>query len=105
MQDEAQSRIETFPRRHRLKTWPVYWDAVHDGRKPFAVRDFREGDLLLLERWGPSTEDYCRDDAGNIRTLRRRISYVLPGGGFGIADDVVVLGMFNRPAGTPAPVR
>lgn len=75
MQDEAQSHIETFPRRHRLKTWPVYWGAVHDGRKPFEVRradrDFREGDLLLLERWDPNTEDYCRDEAGNIRTLRR----------------------------------
>jgi len=43
---------------HKLKCWPVFFQAVIEGRKPFEVRSrvdrkFRYGDSLLLQEWDP----------------------------------------------------
>lgn len=51
---------------HDLKTWPMYFQAVWDHRKPFEVRKddrgFREGDVLRLREWNPETGEYTGRD-------------------------------------------
>jgi hypothetical protein len=89
----------TRDRFHTLKTWPEYFDAVADGSKPFDVRradrDFAVGDVLLLQRWEPERGDYTRDGSGHPATISQRVTYVLPGGQFGIAPGFVVMGVQN----------
>lgn len=85
-------------RKHRLKTLARYWDAVSDGTKTFEVRlndrAFQTGDILELTKI---------DDCGNYVTLsgtrfeetilRKRITYLLQGGQFGIEPRCCVLGI------------
>jgi len=78
---------------HELKCWPEYFEAVRAGLKPFEVRKadraFTEGDILWLREW-------AEGDPGQRYTgrhLRRRVTYVLVGGQFGIAAGYVVLGL------------
>lgn len=77
---------------HTLKTATRYWKAVARGDKTFEVRlndrAFQTGDFVDLVR---------TDDAG-IRMLdeppiRRRITYILQGGQFGIEPRYCVLGL------------
>jgi len=84
---------------HKLKTWPNYFDAVKRGEKPFEVRKddrgFQKGDVLVLQRTDPD-RIYCVDTdfKGTVKhELRKRISYVLTGGQFGIEPGYVVLGL------------
>lgn len=76
---------------HVLKTWPEYFQAVRDGRKRFEVRksdrDFSVGDLLVLVEWDPQTGQTTNE------TERRHVTYLLPGGQFGIEAGFVVLGI------------
>lgn len=83
---------------HRLKTVDRYFDAVADGRKTFEVRRndqaFQTGDLLELVR----TDDrgYYTTVPGqrfSEVTLRKRITYLLQGGQFGIEPAFCVLGL------------
>lgn len=84
---------------HKLKCWPQYFDAIERGEKPFEVRrddrGFQKGDRLLLQRTREGSNhlvDYDLD--GNVRReLRRRITYILTGGQFGIEPGYVVLGL------------
>lgn len=50
-------------KRHVLKCWPEFFDAIADGRKTFELRrDDREyavGDVLELRWWNPETESYA----------------------------------------------
>jgi hypothetical protein len=43
---------------HELKTWPMYFEAVLSGHKRFEIRrhdrDFKVGDVLLLNEYDPS---------------------------------------------------
>lgn len=59
---------------HELKTWPLYFKAVRDGRKTFEVRKedrgFRPGDYLRLREWSPDTETYTGE------TVYARVPYV-----------------------------
>jgi hypothetical protein len=84
-------------RRHTLKTWPIYFDAVYDGDKTFEVRlndrGYQVGDVLLLQRWDPELADYTRDGSGEPATIAQIVTYVLPGGQFGIEDGYVVMGI------------
>jgi hypothetical protein len=78
---------------HYIKIWPVYFDAVLDGRKRFEVRrndrGYREGDLLTMREWNPETFDYT----GRETTVE--IAYMQAG--IGLADGYVVLGIERVP--------
>jgi hypothetical protein len=86
---------------HRLKTIDRYWDAVKCGEKTFEVRKndraFQTGDILELERWHFAFGGaFFRDDPRQI--IRKRITYLLQGGQFGIEPGYCVLGL-----GDPTP--
>lgn len=72
---------------HELKCWPDFFQHILNGDKTFEVRlndrDYKVGDLLLLKEW----------DAGNYlgRMCLVRVTYLLPGGSFGVTDDHVVM--------------
>jgi hypothetical protein len=76
--------------RHWLKTWPEYFEAVFNGSKPFEVRrddrGFAVGDTLVLQEYHPS-------NGYTGRLVGREITYILPGGDFGIEPGFVVLGL------------
>ena len=84
---------------HTLKTWPQYWDAVRAGVKPFEVRksdrDFKVGDTLELIRWNPDTaqEEPVDFEGSCVGALICKITYILPGGGFGIEEGTCILGL------------
>ena len=82
-------------RHHRLKTWPEYFQAILAGHKTFEVRkndrDFRVGDLLILAEYEPNEEP-----GYTSRILYRLVSYVLPGGQFGIEPGYCVLGLLHK---------
>lgn len=83
---------------HELKTWPLYFREVKAGNKTFEVRKndrgFKVGDQVLLKEYSPENYFEHGDKAeytGQI--LHREISYILPGGDFGIEKGFVVLGL------------
>lgn len=84
---------------HTLKTLERYWDAVADGRKTFEVRKndraFQTGDILVLEKWDNDGRYYRTEpgDAFKPMKLRKRITYLLQGGQFGIEPGYCVLGL------------
>lgn len=83
------------PMVHELKTWPVYFQAVKSGEKPFEVRKddryYTVGDILHLREFEPSDRCYTGDE------LKRRITYKLSGPGFGIEEGFCVLGLAIDP--------
>lgn len=76
---------------HALKTWPEYFHEVWEGNKPFEVRkndrDYQPGDTLRLQEYLPATEVFTG------REVEALVSYVLPGGAFGIEKGFCVLGL------------
>jgi ASC-1-like (ASCH) protein len=76
---------------HFLKTWPEYFRAVKSGRKSFEVRkhdrDFRVGDIMILDYFNPKTNKYNR----RIPSITKRITYILKGPAFGIEKGYCVL--------------
>lgn len=79
---------------HHLKTWPEPFFAVAAGTKTHEVRkndrSFAAGDRLLLQEWRPEAN---HPDGGSFtgRELLRTISYVTPGGEWGLPADICVL--------------
>lgn len=66
---------ERLPIEHRVKSWPELFDAVASGRKHHEMRratdrDYRVGDVLVLQEFDPATKAYSG------RELRVRITYV-----------------------------
>ena len=76
---------------HVLKCNAEYYDAIADGRKNFEVRrddrGFQCGDVLILR---PVDKYGIFIGSGSIR---RRITYILTGGQFGIEPGYVVMGL------------
>ena len=82
---------------HELKCWPGYFEDVLIGAKTFEVRrndrGFRKGDQLRLRECGGQNIGYTG------RETTRLVTYVIPGGEFGIARGYVVMGLASA---TPA---
>lgn len=95
---------------HSLKTWPEFFQAIVDDRKPFEYRlndcDYQEGDVLHLQEWVPNhdfTDDQPEEFMGHYtgRELRKSVSYVLhveelgPAAGARIASarNFVIMGL------------
>lgn len=71
---------------HELKTWPLHFQAIYDGRKRFEFRyndrEFQIGDFLYLREWEPYIKkEYLsyNKDGGNYlgRSIFARITYIL----------------------------
>lgn len=77
--------------RHRLKTWPTYFQAVLEGRKKFEVRkfdrDFKEGDILELMEYDPNTSP----GKYSGREMDVVVGFVLTGQEFGIHAGFCVM--------------
>lgn len=78
---------------HRVKVWTTFFDRLVDGSKPWEVRKndrhYRVGDVLDLQEWNPSKEEYTG------RSVQRVIVDVFAGGQFGIEEGHVLLGLEN----------
>lgn len=75
--------------RHELKTIPLPFQAIWEGRKAYELRPndrpFKTGDELLLREW---------DDAKSLYTGRQvtaTITYITEGGTFGLPENRCVL--------------
>lgn len=83
---------------HRLKTIDRYFDAIASGAKTFEVRKndraFQTGDILELVKT-TNTGGVIHDHAALCKPimLRKRITYLLQGGQFGIEPQYCVLGL------------
>ena len=91
MQREA---VERTRRVHELKTHPSYFRAALAGLKPFEVRkndrDYCAGDVLRLVEWDPAREAPFQNTGRAMLVL---VTYVLPGGRFGIDPAYCVMGI------------
>lgn len=87
---------------HAVKCWPEFFQPLIEGRKPFELRfndrNYRTGDVLILQEWDKATEAYTGREA------RRRITYTYHGAG--LEYGFVVLGLApiaeEVPHGVPA---
>lgn len=112
MNSPSRERPET--RVHRLKTWPEPFRAVLDGRKSYEIRvndrGYMVGDILELAEWDPSRahERLNMEHAGYTgREVRKRVTYMTPGGQWGLPANLCVLGVAPVPrciAGSGYPV-
>jgi hypothetical protein len=86
---------------HELKTWPEFFSAILDGRKPFEIRendrDFDVGDVLHLREWEP---DRC---AYTGRETRVRVTYFVGRGAWGLPPNLCVMGIAPLPSSSGAP--
>jgi hypothetical protein len=85
---------------HKLKTISRYWDAVAAGIKTFEVRKndraFQTGDILVLEKYDDERGCYEMESfeiMAKPKAIRKRITYLLQGGQFGIEPSYCVLGL------------
>lgn len=91
--------VSGAPREHWLKTWPDYWEAVATGGKNFEVRrddrGFQKGDILVLRKFNPATGSYVMGGKSrwDVAEVRRRVTWILTGGQFGIEAGYVVMGL------------
>lgn len=76
---------------HELKIWPKYFNAVLDGSKKDEIRkndrNYHVGDILFLKEFNPETERFTG------RSLKKWVSFIVPGGNFGIDKDFCVMSM------------
>ncbi|WP_306274158.1 ASCH/PUA domain-containing protein [Parageobacillus thermoglucosidasius] len=86
METKSEVLLLRIPMKHRLKTWPEYFEAVLSGKKTFEIRkndrDFRVNDLLLLQEYNPKTEEYTG------REVLVEVTYITD---FGQPDNQVVM--------------
>ncbi len=79
------------PVTHELKTWTKYFYDVLNGSKPFELRlndrDFKVGDVLKLREYDPDKQEYSG------LYCKRKVTYVLEGGQFGLEKGYVIMGL------------
>lgn len=87
---------------HELKTWSQYFGAIAVGVKRFEVRvndrNFQIGDTLRLMEFDPINQSYTG------RWLERDVTFVLPGGQFGISADFCVMSLSDYNANQNFPL-
>jgi ASC-1-like (ASCH) protein len=75
---------------HELKTWTIYFDLVLSNKKQFEIRfndrDFKEGDLLVLQDFNPGTQKYTN------RVIMKKVKYILSHSSF-VKKGFVVMGL------------
>ncbi|GHV18233.1 hypothetical protein FACS189425_06430 [Clostridia bacterium] len=75
---------------HNLKILPKFFEPIRNGAKPFELRkndrDYKVGDTVRLWECDPD-EEY----SGLV--ISAKITYILPGGDYGIHADYCVLGL------------
>lgn len=81
-----------MPTAHKLKILPEYFQAVWDGTKTFELRkfdrDYKVGDILVLEEWDG------RDYTGSA--ICKRVSYILSNcSEYGLVDGFCILGLVD----------
>lgn len=90
-QRAARLRPKKGPVEHRLKTWLPFYEAVEHGVKSFEIRradrDFRSGDILILQEYDPHEQRFTG------RECSREVMYVLKGGQFGLEAGYVCMGI------------
>jgi hypothetical protein len=78
---------------HSLKSWPEYFQAMVDGKKPFELRrndrGFDVGHYLSLWEWCPEKMAFTG------RSLSARVTFILrdTDGIYGLQHDYVVMGV------------
>jgi hypothetical protein len=76
--------------RHELKTWPEYFEEVMKGNKPFEIRrddrNYQIGDTLILQ-------EYTMTNGYTDREVVADVTYIFPGGSFGVEDGYCVMGL------------
>lgn len=68
---------------HELKSWPIYFEAVWEGRKTAELRKddrgFCEGDLIWLREWDPGPDNISAEHPARYtgRTVMLQITHVI----------------------------
>ena len=105
---------------HELKTWPEFFTAMWEGRKPFEVREndreYGVGNTLYLREFDPCKRckatgrewdvgdktdcGLCLGEKGKYtgREMTVEVTYLMKGGRFGVSENYVVMGakIINR---------
>jgi hypothetical protein len=86
---------------HDLKTWLEPFAAILNGSKRHEVRvidcGFAIGDVLLLREWAPSPGMPLMGDYTG-RSVRVSVTYLTPGGTWGLPADLCVMSIAPSPA-------
>jgi hypothetical protein len=101
---EDRIRVPLSGRVIRLKTWPEFFGEVCADRKLHEIRvndrDYRVGDLLMLQEWNPHLTP-----AGPVgysgRYTVRLVTYLTPGGKWNLPDNVCVMSIAPYPHALP----
>lgn len=94
MLDKQWVSVERTGTIHELKTWPQFYEDVASGKKTFEVRNndrqFKVGDVLRLIEYNPDSSVYGVSSD-------YLVTYILPGGEFGISDEYVCMSIQPLP--------
>jgi len=89
---------ERDPIQHDLKSHPEPFHQVRVGLKNFEIRvndrDYREGDTVLLKEYDPTSKTFS-----GLREGPFTIGTVIPGGAWGLPDNVCVFALLWNPEG------
>lgn len=69
---------------HCLKTWPEWFNLTKEGKKTYELRfndrNFKEGDILVLKEYNPTSQEYTGNEIRKIiGHSMEDTSYIAPG--------------------------